>query len=119
MGTVYEAIDEQRSGLRVALKLLNTRHPNALYRLKNEFRALAETVHPNLVGLHGLGVDALGWFVVMDLIDPGSDFLSYVRDTQGGSYNEARLRAALIQLVRGISAIHTAGKLHRDLNRAT
>jgi tetratricopeptide (TPR) repeat protein len=115
MGSVYEAIDDQRSGLRVALKLLNAQQPNALYRLKNEFRALAETVHPNLVGLHGLGVDALGWFIVMDLIDPSSDFLSYVRDTDAGNYDEGRLRAALLQLVRGISAIHNAGKLHRDL----
>jgi hypothetical protein len=41
-----------------------------LYRLKNEFRALAETVHPNLIGLHGLGADPCGWFVVMDLIAP-------------------------------------------------
>jgi tetratricopeptide (TPR) repeat protein len=115
MGSVYEAIDDQRSGLRVALKLLNAQQPNALYRLKNEFRALAETVHPNLVGLHGLGVDALGWFIVMDLIDPSSDFLSYVRDTDAGIYDEGRLRAALLQLVRGISAIHSAGKVHRDL----
>src|SRR5262245_50576128 len=78
-GAVYEAIDEQRSGLRVALKLLLRRQAHALYHLKNEFRALAETVHPNLVGLHGLGVDPLGWYVVMDLIDPNTDFLRYVR----------------------------------------
>jgi eukaryotic-like serine/threonine-protein kinase len=114
-GTVYEAVDEQRSGLRVALKLLHAHQASALYRLKNEFRALAETVHPNLVGLHGLGVDALGWFVVMDLIDPSSDFLSYVRESRAESFDERRLRAALVQLVRGVAAIHTAGKLHRDL----
>jgi hypothetical protein len=115
MGSVYEAIDEQRSGLRVALKLLVEHQPNALYRLKNEFRALSETVHPNLVGLHGLGVDPLGWFIVMDLIDPSADFLSHVRDPAREGFHEGRLRAALLQLVRGISALHAAGKLHRDL----
>jgi eukaryotic-like serine/threonine-protein kinase len=114
-GVVYEAIDERRSGLRVAIKLLLERQPNALYRLKNEFRALAEAVHPNLVGLHGLGVDPLGWFIVMDLVDSGCDFLTYVRRGSDCSFDEQRLRSALAQLVRGISAIHAAGKLHRDL----
>jgi tetratricopeptide (TPR) repeat protein len=112
MGIVYEAWDRERR-LTVALKTLREIDATALYRLKNEFRALAETVHPNLVGLHALGVDALGWFIVMDLIEPSSDFLSYVR--AGGSCDEGRLRAALIQLLRGISAIHAAGKVHRDL----
>jgi eukaryotic-like serine/threonine-protein kinase len=115
MGAVYEAVDELRAGLRVAVKLLIPRQPHALYRLKNEFRGLAETVHPNLVGLHGLGVDPLGWFIVMDLVDPSTDFLSYVRAREHGGFDEARLRSALTQLVRGISAIHAAGKVHRDL----
>ncbi len=115
MGCVYEASDEKRSGLRVAVKLLTACGPQALYRLKNEFRALAETVHPNLVGLHGLGADKHGWFVVMDLIDPSTNFRSYVCSGANGALDEARLRSALVQLVRGVAAIHAAGKLHRDL----
>jgi tetratricopeptide (TPR) repeat protein len=115
MGSVYEAIDEARSGLRVAVKLLVVHQPQALYRLKNEFRALAETVHPNLVGLHGLAADARGWFLVMDLVDASSDFRSYVRSGENGSLDEPRLRSALVQLVRGVAAIHAARKLHRDL----
>jgi hypothetical protein len=114
-GAVYEAEDLERAGLRVALKLLLRREPRALYRLKNEFRALAETVHPNLVGLHSLGVDPRGWFLVMDLIDPSTDFLRYVRAAEGRHWDETRLRSALSQLVRGIAVIHAAGKLHRDL----
>jgi hypothetical protein len=113
MGSVYEAIDAVRSGLRVAVKLLDVSAPQALYRLKNEFRALAETVHPNLVGLHRLAADAHGWFVVMDLIDPSSDFQRYVRGE--GALDEGRLRSALLQVVRGIAAIHAADKVHRDL----
>ncbi len=115
MGTVYQAHDEARSGLRVALKLLAVYHPQALYRLKNEFRALAETVHPNLIGLHGLGSDPAGWFVIMDLIAPCTDFLSYVRADAQRPFDEGRLRSGLSQLLRGVAAIHAAGKLHRDL----
>ncbi|HEX5656662.1 MAG TPA: AAA family ATPase [Polyangiales bacterium] len=111
-GVVYEALDEARANARVALKLLISKQPSALMRLKNEFRALARTVHPNLVGLHGLGVDRRGWFVVMDLIDPNCEFVEYVRAEHAAS---CRLRDALAQLLRGVSALHAAGKLHRDL----
>jgi tetratricopeptide (TPR) repeat protein len=115
MGSVYEAIDQARSGLRVAVKLLAVHEPHALYRLKNEFRALSETVHPNLVGLHGLVADARGWFVVMDLVDARHNFLNYVRSGEANVTDRARLYSALVQLVDGVAAIHAAGKLHRDL----
>ncbi len=115
MGVVYEAVDEARSGVPVALKFLLSYHPRALARLKNEFRGLAETAHPNLMGLHGLGAGASGWYLVMDLISPSIDFLSYVRPSHSEGVDESRLRAALVQLLRGVSAIHAAEKLHRDL----
>ncbi len=34
---------------------------------------------------------------------------------RAGSFDERRLRAALVQLVRGLSAIHRADKVHRDI----
>jgi tetratricopeptide (TPR) repeat protein len=111
-GVVYEAEDEARAGARVAVKVLVSQQPSALMRLKNEFRALARTVHPNLVGLHGLGVDRRGWFVVMDLIASSRDFVQYTREDAAST---CRLRDALAQLLRGVSALHAAGKLHRDL----
>ncbi|MET0285339.1 MAG: protein kinase, partial [Polyangiales bacterium] len=111
-GVVYEAEDQARANARVAVKVLISQQPSALMRLKNEFRALARTVHPNLVGLHGLGVDRRGWFVVMDLIEPSRDFVQYARDDGAGA---CRLHNALAQLLRGVSALHAAGKLHRDL----
>ncbi len=111
-GVVYEAHDESRAHAPVALKLLTSKQPSALLRLKNEFRALARTRHPNLVGLHGLGVDRRGWFVVMDLIAPSRELVAYVREDHAGA---CRLHDALVQLLRGVSALHAAGKLHRDL----
>ncbi len=40
---------------------------------------------------------------------------SAVAQTKPGKLDEARLRAALAQLVRGLAALHAAGKVHRDV----
>jgi serine/threonine protein kinase/tetratricopeptide (TPR) repeat protein len=111
MGVVFEAVHLRR-GHRVALKTLPMVDGEALHRFKREFRALADVSHPNLIGLHTLEVDGLQWFFTMDLL-PGVDFLSHVRP--GGRLDEARLRAALAQLVSGVMALHARQMVHRDL----
>lgn len=116
MGTVYEAFDRTRQ-VRVALKMLRVRSPVALYRLKQEFRTLAELNHPGLVSLHELCTEEHDAYITMELVD-GSDFVSYVREgvrRRMGVPDERKLRSALHGLFEGIKALHTAGKLHRDL----
>lgn len=111
-GAVFAARDLEFGG-QVALKILTYVSAGALYRLKNEFRALSDVAHPNLVRLLELGHEAEHWFVVMELVH-GTDFMSYVR--HGDRDDELkRLRCALRGLARGVAAIHAADKLHRDL----
>ena len=111
MGIVYEAVHMQR-GDRVALKTLPIVDGAALHRFKREFRVLADVNHPQLIGLHTLESDAGQWFFTMDLVE-GTTFLNYVRPE--GALDEARLRSALSQLVRGVMALHGQHIIHRDL----
>ena len=111
MGVVYEAFDHER-GLGVALKTLARLEPTDVYRLKNEFRALAEVTHPNLVRLHELFGDDGLWLFTMELI-AGRPLDEWVRPA--GQLDPSRLRTALAHLVAGVRAIHDAGKLHRDI----
>jgi len=116
MGVVYEAIDRERN-TRVALKTLRAADPQALYRLKREFRALQDIQHPNLVSLGELIEEEGEWFYTMDLVE-GEDFLRFVRpggDDSLGALDLERLRNALGQLVCGLLALHSAGKVHRDI----
>jgi eukaryotic-like serine/threonine-protein kinase len=131
MGVVYE-VHERESGRRLALKTMRHWDPASLYRFKNEFRALADLSHPNLVALHELRAEDGVFYFTMELVD-GVDFLHAVRGAPADALAEtladpsARnssagvpgdpvvIRALLPSLVRGIAALHDAGKLHCDV----
>src|SRR5215471_14094468 len=126
MGVVYEALDRERN-VQVALKTLTTIEPDAILRFKQEFRALADLSHPNLVSLGELHEEQGSWFFTMELVR-GVDFLTWVRGGFQGAYDataklaspkrrydETRLRAALAQLASGLATLHAANKVHRDV----
>ncbi len=143
MGVVYEALDRE-IGTRVAIKTLRYLDGAALVRFKNEFRALQGLEHPNLVTLGELLEETGDYFFTMELVD-GVDFLRYVRPDEPSdvtededtlatesvldiakgtgrvgvssdfTFDEEKLRASLAQLARGLSALHEAGKVHRDV----
>src|SRR5437763_1079887 len=107
-GVVYEAYDA-RSDSVVALKTIEASNAESLYRLKQEFRSLADVQHPNLVRFGELSYEEGQWFFTMELVR-GTNFLEHVRP--GMRLDEARLRATLPQLVEAIAAIHDAGHAH-------
>jgi tetratricopeptide (TPR) repeat protein len=110
MGVVYAAHDHHRS-CPVALKTMPAT-PEALRRLRGEFLALHDLVHPNLVKLDELIDDRGLAYFTMELVD-GVDFFTYVRPD--GVLDRTRLRAATRQLVEALAFLHAAGIVHRDV----
>lgn len=77
MGVVYE-VHDHLAKQDVALKTLLHAESSAVYRLKNEFRALANIAHPNLVSLFELFMEGDICFFTMELLK-GVDFVRYAR----------------------------------------
>ena len=115
MGVVYEVHDRARDEV-VALKTLRRARAADVYRLKREFRSLADVAHPNLVSLYELVVEGANCFFTMELVN-GVNFVEYVRGSgpSGAPVDAGRTRHVLRQLVNGIAALHRRGKLHRDV----
>lgn len=116
MGIVYLALDREHQA-QVALKTVGRMSATSLLRFKNEFRALADVVHPNLVRLFELLGDQGTWFFTMEYVE-GLSFVDYVRpktETGPNRVDIGRLRATFPQLVEAVATVHAAGKLHRDL----
>jgi tetratricopeptide (TPR) repeat protein len=117
MGVVYRAYDPTRDRI-VALKTLQQMSPAGLYRLKQEFRALADLSHPNLVPLYELLSDGDRWCFTMELV-AGKHLLRYISgDSPPAGLDDqrvSRIRETFAQLADGVSALHAAEKLHRDV----
>ncbi|MDQ3341356.1 MAG: protein kinase [Myxococcota bacterium] len=88
MGVVYRAFDRER-GVEVALKTLRGISPESVLRFKNEFRALRDLRHPNLVELGELFENAGVWFFTMELVR-GVRFLEYVRASADDAPSSSR-----------------------------
>ncbi len=126
-GVVYEVHDRERDA-RLALKALHAPTAEAILLLKNEFRSVQDVRHRNLVELHELFEEKGQWFFTMEFV-PGCDFLTYVRGSSAAAalasgalgeqtnttLDESRLRAVLGQMAQGLSALHRAQKVHRDV----
>lgn len=120
-GVVYRAIDPE-TDREVAVKSLRVGTPEDDYRLKREFRALVEIVHPNLVELYDLFAGEHGCFFTMELVRgwPCTEWVqrrlaSLGRERADPEGVLAAAVALLRQLHAGLSAVHAAAHVHRDV----
>ena len=113
-GTVYQARQET-TGRRVAVKLIHSGaslNPDFRARFQREFKLLAMLNHDHIAAIYDAGTTPQGIpYFAMEYV-PGSNILSYCRDS--GLSQPQRL-ALFIQVCEGIAHAHQRLILHRDL----
>ena len=114
MGVVWRARDTTTGGT-VAVKLLRGLHaddPEYVARFAREVE-LARRVHsPHVVRVLGYGARQGIPYVVLEYV-PGSSLRA--RLAQHGPYAPPDARSILGQVAQGLSAVHQAGVVHRDV----
>jgi serine/threonine-protein kinase len=115
MARVYRAhhLELQRS---CALKVLSPEavaaDPRYLERFREEGRAAAALVHPNIITVHAIGEEDGYHFLEMELVAGGT-----LRDLlqQEGMLSVGRATEIAASLADGLAAAHASGITHRDV----
>jgi eukaryotic-like serine/threonine-protein kinase len=114
MGQVFSAVDELLAR-KVAIKLIRS-HLQTLdfrERFMGEARAMALVSHPNVLTIHALGEHESSPFIVMELVEGQTldRWLALPRE-----FMDLDVALGILDDVcQGLSAIHAAGTLHRDV----
>lgn len=114
MGQVWVARHLNLDSL-VAVKLLApTAVSNEILRARfeREARALGQLRSPHVVHIYDYGVDEVGPFMVMELLE--GDDLAYLR-SQRKYWSVSEVAQIVMQAARGLTAAHKAGVIHRDI----
>ncbi|PRP98096.1 Serine/threonine-protein kinase PknB [Enhygromyxa salina] len=113
MGVVYRAVDER--GHPVAIKRLHAEvatSPELAARFEREASAQAMLAHPNVAGLHAVGVtDEGALFFVLEYIE-GHDLAT---ELEHGPLVPLRAVTIAQQVLSGLHHAHQFGLVHRDL----
>lgn len=114
MGVVLRAFD-QKLGRSVALKVIrpNLLSPGFRSLFQQEAHAMALVSHPNVVTIYSFGEHGGAPYFAMELVE-GLTLDRYIED-EGGPLELPAALGLLEQACRGLSAIHEAGTVHRDI----
>jgi serine/threonine protein kinase/tetratricopeptide (TPR) repeat protein len=107
MGRVYSAWEPELDR-RVAIKVLH--EEGGRDRLIKEAQAMARLNHPNVVTVHEVGSTDAGVFVAMELVD-GETLRAWA--AQPREWRD--VVRVLVEVARGLAAVHAAGVVHRDI----
>lgn len=114
MAQVYKARDLSLHR-EVAIKVLREDYiddPDFLARFRQEARAAANLVHPNIVTVYDFGGDGQHVFIIMEYVD-GTDLKTLIR--RRGSLEVDAAVELMQQICAGVGYAHRAGLVHCDL----
>ncbi len=117
MGKVYLAHDTLLENEQVALKILHRdlcEDESQMRRFLREVQVTRRITHPNVVRTFDVGMDNGALFMTMELIQ-GSSLREYALERVLAPQEITRI---LLEIARGLEAIHGAGVIHRDLKPA-
>ena len=111
MGTVYLARDT-KLGRKVAIKILNSNHPELTQRFIVEARATARCSHENIVIIYEVGEYANQPYMVLEFLQ-GSVLTDLVHG--GKRLPAGRAVELMVPVCRALAVAHEQGIVHRDL----
>ena len=117
MSSVYRALDRAAADAYVAVKILNTDHPDDIKRevFKRETISLKRLNHPNIVGLResGWSDDLAAFYLVLDYLPHSlDDYLRGDSQVPADSFDPYRTMRALAQ---ALAHAHSQDVVHRDI----
>lgn len=117
MSSVHLALDTVAENTQVAVKILNTHHPDEIKRelFRRETSALKRLSHPNIVKLlnSGWSESERAFFLIFDYVPYSLDM--YLRGELGTTLNKFNAYQIVRQLASALSYAHSEGVIHRDI----
>jgi eukaryotic-like serine/threonine-protein kinase len=116
-GEVFVGV--QKSGPRVAIKMLDASHcrdEDALLRFKREAETARRLEHPNIVRLIDVGSSRNRHYIIMELVRGGS--LKALMSREPELERARTVLAVLVETARALAYAHERGIVHRDVKPA-
>ena len=117
MSSVYYALDKMAGDAEVAVKILNTAHPDDIKRelFKRESEALKRLHHPNIVRmLHcGWWESGQAFYFVLDWLPYSLD--SYLKGELRSQFGNFDRYSVISELANAVVHAHSEGVVHRDI----
>ena len=110
MGVVYQAT-QTNLDRPVAIKLLLTGSESLYKRFELEANALGRIHNDGIMRIYDVGAKGNQPYLVMELLEGGT----LTKATAGLQTDPNDAAKLILQMARGLDAIHSAGLLHRDL----
>jgi serine/threonine protein kinase len=114
--SVVKKATSVKDGIMVAVKIINKQKllgdPKSQEQVTREIEILKTVRHPNIIGYVDCVDTASKLYIVLEYADGGELFDHIVKR---GAFPEEDAKTIMLQLLHGVSYLHSAGIAHRDL----